>query len=301
MTNPGNPWDQNQGQYGQQPGRGYGQQQPPYAQGGYGQPDPYGQQAGPGQAGQGGYQQGPYGAVGQPDLFGGQRPLGAQDQQQNPWGHADMGHKGMGPQGMSQAPMGGQFQAYDRLAIRQKLALTVNRYEVSGLDPQGNAGPVLAFAEQKRLAFKELVTFFTDESRTVPVFSFKARQMFDLGATYDVFDANMQPIGWFRKDFGKSLMRSTWYLGDMMGNEFRGTERSAFIAILRRLGDSAIFDTWYHFDFSTQDGQNVMHHSRAATFRDMYAVDLPMFNGGQRLDWRLAAAMGVALDALQAR
>ena len=49
------------------------------------------------------------------------------------------------------------------------------------------------------------------------------------------------------------------------------------------------------------DGQDVLHHSRAQTFRDSYTVDLPVFNGGQRLDWRLAAAIGVGLDALQQR
>jgi hypothetical protein len=56
------------------------------------------------------------------------------------------------------------------------------------------------------------VTFYADEARTVPVFSFTARKRLDLGSGYDVLDAQGNPIGSFRKDFGASLLRSTWHL-----------------------------------------------------------------------------------------
>lgn len=233
---------------------------------------------------QGGGQQG-WGQQG----WGQQSPQGGQ--QQNPWGQ---------PAYAMGQPAGGQ--PLERLAIRQKIALTVNRYEVLALDAQGNPGQLLAFAEQKRFAFKERVTFFTDATRSQAVFSFRARQVMDLAATYDIFDGAGQPIGWFKKNFGKSLLRSTWHLGDAQGNEYTGQERTMWVAVLRRLmEDSWWLNSFYHFDFTTSDGQKVLHHSRAATFRDSYSVDLPLFHGGQRLDWRLAAAMGVALDALQGR
>ena len=53
----------------------------------------------------------------------------------------------------------------------------------------GRVGRLMAVAQQKRMAFKEHVTFYRDDQRTEPVFSFQARQALDLGAGYDVRDA----------------------------------------------------------------------------------------------------------------
>ncbi|GAB3705010.1 LURP-one-related/scramblase family protein [Mariniluteicoccus flavus] len=225
-----------------------------------------------------------------------QQPQQGWDQQQPQQG---WGQQGANPYAQQQPPAQPQL---DRLAIKQKITLTVNRYEIRTLDSNGQEGQLLAVAEQKRFAFKEHVTFFADEGRSQPVFSFKARQVMDLAATYDVLDGAGQPIGWFKKEFGKSIMRSSWQLGDAYGNQFEGQERSQLVAILRRLmGDSWWLNNWYAFDFETTDGQPVLHHTRGSSLRDRYGVDLPAFNGGQRLDWRLAAAIGVALDALQQR
>ena len=69
-----------------------------------------------------------------------------------------------------------------RFFIRQKLTMMVNRYEVHESNPDGSTGRLMAVAQQKRMAFKEQVTFYSDDQRTVPVFSFQARQMMDLGA-----------------------------------------------------------------------------------------------------------------------
>ena len=48
--------------------------------------------------------------------------------------------------------------------VKQKLTLMVNRYEISEADEAGNPGRLMALAEQKRMAFKEQVTFFSDAS-----------------------------------------------------------------------------------------------------------------------------------------
>lgn len=190
----------------------------------------------------------------------------------------------------------------ERFAVEQKITMMVNRYEIRALDVDGNPGAVLAVAQQKRMAFKEQVTFYTDESRQTPVFGFKARQRMDLGATYDVTDAQGTPIGSFRKDFGKSLLRSTWHL-DAAGVSAMGQERSQGVAIWRRLWEilpviseiPAPFT--FHFDFRDAGGQLVMSSVRRRSLRDRYVIDVP----GGRLDGRVAAAMAVALDALQSR
>ena len=177
--------------------------------------------------------------------------------------------------------------------VKQKLTLMVNRYEIRGVGADGQPGDLIGVAQQKRMAFKEQVTFYADEERTRPVFSFKARQVIDLNAGYDVFDANGEAIGFFRKDFGKSLLRSTFHLNGPHGLNAIGQERNQAIAIIRRFVD---FPFTFHFDF-VQEGQPVMHVDRQFSLRDRYAVNVP----DRRVDFRLAAAMTVALDALMSR
>ena len=123
----------------------------------------------------------------------------------------------------------------NRFFINQKITLMVNRYQVIGANPDGSDGPLLAFAQQKRAKLKEEVVFFADESRSRPVFSFKARQRLDVHAEHDVFDEYGQPLGYFKKQFGKSLLRSTWELHGPGGLVATGKERRPFIAVLRRV------------------------------------------------------------------
>jgi hypothetical protein len=159
--------------------------------------------------------------------------------------------------------------------------------------PAGGPGELMAVAQQKRLAFKEQVTFYADEQRTRAVFSFKARKTIDLGSGYDVYDESGNALGYFAKDFGRSLVRSTFHLSgpDL---EATGQERNAVVAIVRRLVDVPLP---FHFDFHDTAGALVMSVDRQFSNRDRYAVNVP----DPRLDFRLAAAMAVALDALMSR
>ena len=191
----------------------------------------------------------------------------------------------------------------DKFTVTQKITLMVNRYEIRTALPDGSPGDLIAVAQQKRMAFKEQVTFYADEKRTQPVFGFRARQRLDLGATYDITDATGEPIGWFRKDFGKSLLRSTWHLGTIDGLELVGTERNRNIALARRAWEflPVVSDLpspfLFHFDFTDPNGRVLLTSIRKRSLRDRYNVEVP----GGVLDGRVAAAMAVALDALQSR
>src|SRR3954469_17744283 len=187
--------------------------------------------------------------------------------------------------------------------VKQRITVMVNRYEILAANPDGTEGPLLAFAEQKRMKLKEEVVFFSDESRSPPVFSFKARQLLDVHAEHDVLDENGKRIGEFNKAFGASLLRSTWNLS-VPGLRAVGQERRPIIAILRRIWDFIpyIGDIWvpfiFHFDFVDEaTGQTVLVSERQKAIRDRYAVTVP----DPRLDFRVAASMAVALDALQSR
>ena len=185
------------------------------------------------------------------------------------------------------------LKTVERFAVTQRITLMVNRYEIWAVSAAGDLGPVLATAQQKRTAFKEQVTFYADEGRTVPVFSFRARKRLDLGSGYDVVDADGAQIGTFRKEFGRSLVRSTWHL-EQPGLQATGRERNAAVALLRRVGDLPLV---VHFDFVDGDGRTVLTSQRRISVRDRYDVTVP----GALVDGRLAAAMAVALDALQSR
>jgi uncharacterized protein YxjI len=178
--------------------------------------------------------------------------------------------------------------------VRQRFAMMTNRYEIYAANPDGSFGQLMGLAEQKRMALKEQVTFYSDETKARPVFGFKARRVMDLNAGYDIADEQGQQIGFFRKDFGASLLRSTFHLE---GPGFAGTgqERSMLVALVRRFSDIPFLPI--HFDFLSTEGQPLLGVERQGSVRDKYTVHVP----DQRVDFRVAASVAVALDALMQR
>ena len=177
--------------------------------------------------------------------------------------------------------------------VKQKFAMTTNVYQLFAANPDGSFGQLMGVAQQKRMAFKEQVTFYTDDTKTRPVFSFKARKKIDLNAGYDIFDEQGAQLGFFKKDFGKSLMRSTFHL-EGPGYAGTGQERSQAVAIIRRFTDIPFLPI--HFDFKATDGSTLLQVERQSSVRDKYTVTVP-----GRIDFRVAAAVAVGLDALMQR
>jgi uncharacterized protein YxjI len=184
--------------------------------------------------------------------------------------------------------------AADRFVIAQRFTAMVNRYDVSLAGTDGTSpGEPVCFVEQKRMAFKEQVDFRTPDGQT-SLFGFKARSVIDLGATYDVTAPDGAVIGSFKKEGMRSLLRSTWRMSQPGRPDVIGQERSVGIAVLRRVQD--VLPLPFHFDF-VLDGQQILSVERQRGLRDRYLLTI----GVPGLDRRLAIAMGVALDALQAR
>ena len=183
------------------------------------------------------------------------------------------------------------LQSLNQFVVRQRLTMMVNRYEIRPTPD----GQVLALAQQKRMSLKEQVTFYADEQRSTPVFGFKSRNVMDVRGVTDVLDEAGAPIGTFSKDFGASLLRSTWHIDQPGRPRITGAERNMLIAVLRRFSDIDFLP--YHFDFALEGGPPAMSVERAWAVRDTYTVTVH----DPGLDRRLAAAMAVALDALQSR
>jgi len=190
-----------------------------------------------------------------------------------------------------------------RFFIKQRVTVMVNRYEIVAANPDGTEAHLLAFAEQKRMKLREEVTFFADESRSRAVFSFKARQRLDVHAEHDVFDEYGTVLGSFSKQFGASLLRSTWNLS-APGVQAVGRERRPVIAVLRRIWDFIpyIGEVWvpfvFHFDFvDTASGATVLVSERQKAIRDRYEVTVP----DPRLDFRVPAPMAAPPHAPHSR
>jgi uncharacterized protein YxjI len=195
-----------------------------------------------------------------------------------------------------------ELQQQKHLIVRQKLTMMANQYVVSVAESNGSEGEVVAFAQQKRLAFKEQVTLYTDPSKRGVLCAFKARSVLDVRGAFDVTAPDGSSIGLFRKAFGASLLRSTWRMEQPGRPEAVGQERSLPVALLRRIWDFLPFVDVipfaipYHFDFTT-GGQPVMSVTKRFGIRDKYVLEVPV----EGLDRRLAIAQAVALDALQSR
>jgi uncharacterized protein YxjI len=196
---------------------------------------------------------------------------------------------------------------HDRFHLSQRFRPIVNQYEVSTLGADGkSAGEPVAFVEQKRMKLKEDLRAFADDSKSAEVFRIQARQVWDPRARYDVTDGNGQQIGQLQKVFGKSLLRSTWRIYDAEGNDVAtARERSLSVALFRRvvewipfIGEFA-FPIPYHFDYYVGD-ERVGGLERILGLRDRYRLDVSGDAEGE-LDRRVALALAVGLDALQAR
>ena len=191
--------------------------------------------------------------------------------------------------------------AHDRFVLAQRIRPIVNQYEISLPD-----GSPICFVEQKRFAFKEDIRFYADDSRGEELMRIKARQVFDPRATYDVTDPDGVKIGEIQKVFGESLLRSTYRVNGPRAS-VTATERSVPVALARRLVDfvpyvGAVAD-WlpipYHFSFR-HDGREIGVLRRRIGVRDIYDLDLSP-DTERVLDRRLALAVAVGMDALQAR
>ena len=200
--------------------------------------------------------------------------------------------------------MNGQLDA-DRFLVKQLIRPMVNLYEVFALGA-GSDQPRerVAFVRQKRMALREDLRAFTDEAEQNELFRIKARSVIDIGGRYDVADPAGAPLGALVKDFGRSLLRSTWrVLGADDAVLFVATERSMAVAIGRRIADlipyGELLPIPYHFTFQ-RDGTQIGGLTRVLGLRDQYVLDLSG-DSERSVDRRLAIALAVGLDALQAR
>ena len=188
-----------------------------------------------------------------------------------------------------------------RYHVHQKITPFQNTYRIM-VDAGGEPGQLIAFAKQKRMAFKESFTLFADESAGRPVLTITADRRIDVRSAMTVRDPAGEVVGTLRKRGAASLFRSTWEMDQANGPLVLVQERSLLIALLRRVSElvpylNALPIPWvFHFD-GTIGGRVVLTHTRLWGIRERYVLEL--FDPS--LDSRLAIALAVCLDAMQKR
>jgi uncharacterized protein YxjI len=197
-----------------------------------------------------------------------------------------------------------RFQ-HDRFLVDQLVRPIANLYRITPLAAgEAPVGGPVAFVRQKKMAIKEDIRFFADESESQELFRLKARSVLDTGGSrYDVADASGEPIGVLHHVLRKSLFRSTWDVSGANGTTAIAHERSLPLAIARRLIDFVPYGGWipipYNFDVLLDD-RVIGSLNRKFQLRDRYVLDLTE-DHDRRIDRRLAIALAIALDALQNR
>jgi uncharacterized protein YxjI len=195
--------------------------------------------------------------------------------------------------------------AHDAYFIDQLIRPIVNLYRISTLGPDGSSpGEPLAFVRQKRLAIKEDIRFFADETEATELFRIKARAVFEVRGRYDVTTPEGERIGVVQKVFGISLLRSTWRIYDAGEQHVAlAQEKSIPLAVLRRVIDLVPYGNLIPIVFQftiLMDGREVGELRRPIGLRDRYILKLDG-DPDRCIDRRVAVALAIALDALQSR
>lgn len=189
-----------------------------------------------------------------------------------------------------------------RFHVHQKISPFQNIYRVFA-DASGEPGPLIAFAKQKRMAFKEQFTLYGDESASRPVLTIAADRRIDIRSTMTVREPGGGSLGQLRKKGAASLLRSTWEIDQPGRPPVVVQERNMAIAVLRRLwgmipwiGDVPV--PWvFHFDGTPAGGPVVLTHTRRWGIRDRYVLEVQP----AAVEPRLAIALAICLDAMQKR
>jgi hypothetical protein len=195
--------------------------------------------------------------------------------------------------------------AHDAFFVDQLIRPIVNLYRISTLGADGSSpGQPLAFVRQKKLAIKEDIRFFADETEAEDLFRIKARAVFEVRGRYDVTTPEGERIGLVEKVFGISLVRSTWRIYDANERQVAlAQEKSIPLAVLRRVIDLVPYGTLIPIVFQftiLMDGREVGELRRPIGLRDRYILKLDG-DPDRRIDRRVAVALAIALDALQSR
>ena len=197
------------------------------------------------------------------------------------------------------------LQQHRSFLLVQKITFLINRYQYFVYD-NAVQGEQIGFVEQKRFTFREQMTVWKNEQKSEQLFTVRAEKVLDIHGKFLIEDSSGLLLGYCRKAFGASLLRSTWEIYDAKDQlQFVCKEKNEGVAIGRRIaqfipfvGDFAHIVP-FNFIFE-KNGQIVGSHHRVwGSFNDRYALEVT--EALDNCDRRLLLSLGILLDALQDR
>lgn len=184
-----------------------------------------------------------------------------------------------------------------RLKLAQKITVVKNVWDLSRVD--GPAPVPVGRIRQARMKLKERVICTTPDG-TATLFTVHGRNMLEIRGTYEVADAAGNVLAVITKDFRASLGRSTYVVESSAGT-WKVTETNPTLAVLRRIVNVVVDIPWLlpiQFSILDAGGNSVGCINRVVLrIRDTYDIAVT----DDRLDQRVAAAVGVAVDAFMNR
>ncbi|MGE6760519.1 hypothetical protein ACQKGO_21050 [Corallococcus interemptor] len=161
------------------------------------------------------------------------------------------------------------------------------------------AGNVAFYSKMKAFKLKEDLRVYSGEDMQEELLTIQARSILDFGATYDVTDAATgERVGALRRKALSSILRDTWLILDVDGNEVGKVEEdSMLLALVRRFLTNLIPQTFT----GTLGGEQVLSFRQHFNpFIQKIDLDFSM-DTQRRLDRRLGIAAAVLLCAIEGR
>ncbi|MEE2738188.1 MAG: hypothetical protein VX435_08190 [Planctomycetota bacterium] len=163
-------------------------------------------------------------------------------------------------------------------------------------------GRVVFFSNQKALRLKEDFRLFSDETMQHELLAMQARQILDIGVTFDIFDSRTKEhIGCLRRKGIKSMFRDEWLILGPDEHEIAVIqEESGLLAIFRRV--SSWFSLLSPQTYIGRMGDNQIFRFRQGINPILKSVSLDYsFDQSGELDRRLGIAAGVLLCGIEGK
>jgi hypothetical protein len=140
-------------------------------------------------------------------------------------------------------------------------------------------GSLLCFARAKAFKLREEIIFYTDETKTTPLFRTKARNIIDIAPTYDIFSNEGAIFGSLRrKGLSSSFVQDHWLILDASGNQIGEImEDSALMGVIRRYVDWAAFflPQTYTVTFGAEQVAEIKQRKNPLTVKYDYSINTP--------------------------
>lgn len=186
--------------------------------------------------------------------------------------------------------------------VHQKITMLTNEYHIL------KDGTSVAYVKQKPFALREHLSLFKDSSQTEILATSQARKIIDLSPVFEVHDPTGKYLGTIKKEFKKSLLRSSWSVysdAQLHKLSFRLEEKNLAVAVFRRLWNFIPFASElpppikFHFSI-LEENKTVGEYQKLTWIRDHYALYLDDDKVSE-LDERVWIVLAILLDAMQSR